>query len=132
MEPTTLETVRSLALRQISKLKELKDAEKTIKESMDNLMESNRSLANAIESAKEAVEAVKEAKIRVKKGAEYSQFESKQKDVVALIKDLQESLNVNLVNYSHLTGSQVITDDDGKDIRFSLNAGLKSGHTKLL
>lgn len=124
--------VRGIILRQIDKLKEDKEKQKTLKESMTNLLDNDSMLQDVLTQAETILQRIKDEKTRVKNGSEYIQLQVKEKELKSAIKDVQESLNNHLINYRDLTGVSIVTDEDGNDIHFSIRANMKSGQLKLL
>lgn len=128
----TTSVIRSIALRQMGRLKELKGQQRDLKESMTNLMDNNKDLQDILAQAETMLQRIKDEKSKVKTGREYSQLNIKEKELRSEIKDIQESLNNHLVNYSRMTGSNFIEDEEGKEIEFKVRIKLQSGQLKLL
>ena len=129
---SSVQAVENISIRQLHQMKELKEQQKLLKEQKKSIMENDRDLTDAENNAADYLQAIKEAKAKIKQQRDFVEIDAKEKELKAEMKELGVSLNNNLTNYSRLTGSNVIEDDEGKEYKIKHQVQVKSGQLRLL
>lgn len=125
------EVLRTLALRTLGQIRELKGEKKNLAESKQSIADNDTQLQAAVERAEEFLTKVKEHKARIKALPETQNITAKEKDVAKELKNLGETLTHHLINYTKATGSNVIEDENGKELKIKHKVSVSSGQMKL-
>jgi len=130
-ESAEVKALKSVALRALEKIGELKDKKKLLAEKKKALFDSNSAVAEAERQAEEYVEAVKVAKEHVKATNDFAQVEAELKDLSSELKEYGETVNGHLFEYSRMTGKNEIVDESGKTLKIKHQVQVKSGQLRL-
>jgi len=127
----TAQSVRAIALRQLAEVKRLKDERKQIKEQKKNLLENDVMLADAVAAAEERNQEIKQLKAKVVGTPEYAQNNIKDKELTEQINELSESITNHLVNYTKISGSDFLEDEEGNELKIKHKIMVSSGQMRL-
>lgn len=130
-ESEEVRALKSVALRALEKITELKEKKKLLAEKKKALFDSNAAVAEAERQAEEYVEAVKVAKEHVKATNDFAQVEAEIKDLSSELKEYGETVNGHLFEYSRKTGKNEIVDNEGKTLKIKHQVQVKSGQMRL-
>lgn len=122
---------RSIALRQINLIKEMKNEKRLIREQKQSIADNDVRLNDAQTHAEEHLQAIKEAKAILKSQPETMALNITEKELNQQIKELGESLSNNLVAYMDETGSTFIEDENGKELKIKQKISVHSGQQRL-
>lgn len=131
IESEEVKAVKSVALRALEKITELKEKKKLLAERKKALFDNNSAVAEAERQAEEYVEAVKVAKERVKTTNDFAEVEAQLKDLSSELKEYGETVNAHLFEYSRMTGKNEIVDEDGKTLKIKHQVQVKQGQMRL-
>jgi len=130
-EVSDVTSIRNIALRQIERIRELKVDVKALRDQKKSLMENDPALKQAENNAEEHLQAIKEAKSKVKALPEHAQLDTKEKEIKSEINEISGTLSNHLIQYSNLTGSNILEDDDGNELKIKHKVSVTSGQLKL-
>lgn len=125
IDPETLQATESLIQRLSNQLDELKTKQKELREMLKGIFDNDEELTKALEVSKEAATALKDRQSHLNTTTEVKELKAKITDVREDTKMVQDSLNLHLVNYFQLTGTQSFPTVDGNEREFTLKAQLK-------
>lgn len=131
VDAESFHTVRAIALRQMRESKELKEKRKAIREQKQNLLENDVILQDALSALEERMTEIKELKAKVVNQPEFLQLKLKEKELTEEINELGESITNHLVNYSKMTGSDYLEDEEGNELRIKYKISVSSGQLRL-
>lgn len=129
---TTPESLRAISLRLLEQVKSLKHDLKLISEQKTSIMNASADVRKANADAEPYTKAVTSAKKKVKEQMDFKQLTSKEKETKKELKEISTTLTNHLVNYTHLTGVNVIEDDNGREMKIKHAVSVLSGQMRLL
>lgn len=122
---TVIESLENLILENLDKIEDLSDEAKKHKEMIDSALLNDETYKRHDESAKEAANIRKATRQEIMKQPDNSRIALKEKEIKAEIKDIQESMNSYLGEYKRLSGSNTITNKQGKEIIIKNRYGIQ-------
>lgn len=120
-----LQQLEALVSRKVNQIDELKEKLKNFREQVRNVAENDGQLQKAEQTAHDAVTAIQKRKSEIRDLPEVKSLKIEMKEVRDEIKELQETLNNNLVTLHQLTGTKEFTTLGGETREFELVARLK-------
>lgn len=130
-EVQTPESLRNIALRVLAQIKENKEQRKLLKEQEESLMNADQAVREAERAAEPYTKAVTKLKKLVKDTPEYATIGLKGKELGRELKGMSETLTNHLVNYTRLTGSNILEDEEGRQLKIKHAISVLSGQMRL-
>lgn len=121
----SLTATQGLVQRLSSQLDELKIKQKELSDMLKGIFDNDEEMTQALEVSKEASQKLKERQSNLNATTEVKELRVKVADVREDLKMVQDSLDLHLVNYFHMTGTQSFPTPDGSEREFTLKAHLK-------
>lgn len=130
-EATTPESLRAMSLRLLAQAKGLKHDLALISEQKKSIIDGNESVRKATVAAEPYTKVLTSARKAVREQPEHKGLVAKEKEVKKELKEVSTSLTNHLVNFTRLTGVNVIEDENGKELKIKHAISVLSGQMRL-
>ena len=121
-EGDSLMAVQSVINRQADRLDNLREEMRLLGERQKAILDNDAELAEAEEQLKSVSRKQKERKKQLTDSAESVEIRIKRKELQEQVKDIEDSLNNNLLSYYQMTGAKFFDTDDGGQRGFKVLA----------